>query len=99
MLPAGTAFHRGGPQDQVAVRTPKRPRVRADSPLTPVRRMPSVPPDFGARSRGRPFTLPRRLYMSGEPADVVMFGPKPIIEEALSKAPNLRLHRAFAAPD
>ncbi|MBV8840238.1 MAG: 2-hydroxyacid dehydrogenase [Alphaproteobacteria bacterium] len=37
--------------------------------------------------------------MAGEPADVVMFGPKPIIEEALSKAPNLRLHRAFAAPD
>jgi lactate dehydrogenase-like 2-hydroxyacid dehydrogenase len=37
--------------------------------------------------------------MSGEPADVVMFGPKPIIEEALSKAPNLRLHRAFAAPN
>ena len=37
--------------------------------------------------------------MSGETADVVMFGPKPIIEEVLSKAPNLRLHRAFAAPD
>jgi lactate dehydrogenase-like 2-hydroxyacid dehydrogenase len=37
--------------------------------------------------------------MSGDPADVVMFGPKPIIEEVLSKAPNLRLHRAFAAPD
>ena len=37
--------------------------------------------------------------MSGEPADVVMFGPKPIIEEVLSKAPNVRLHRAFAAPD
>jgi lactate dehydrogenase-like 2-hydroxyacid dehydrogenase len=37
--------------------------------------------------------------MSGDTADVVMFGPKPIIEEALSKAPNLRLHRAFATPD
>ena len=37
--------------------------------------------------------------MSGEVADVVMFGPKPIIEEVLEKAPNLRLHRAFAAPD
>jgi lactate dehydrogenase-like 2-hydroxyacid dehydrogenase len=37
--------------------------------------------------------------MSGEVADVVMFGAKPIIEEALEKAPNLRLHRAFAAPD
>ena len=37
--------------------------------------------------------------MPGETADVVMFGPKPIIEEVLSKAPNLRLHRAFAAPD
>jgi lactate dehydrogenase-like 2-hydroxyacid dehydrogenase len=37
--------------------------------------------------------------MSGDTADVVMFGPKPIIEEVLSKAPNLRLHRAFAAPD
>src|SRR5258708_3195770 len=37
--------------------------------------------------------------MSGEPADVVVFGPKPIIEEVLSKAPSLRLHRAFAAPD
>src|SRR5215467_3435884 len=37
--------------------------------------------------------------MPGEKADVVMFGPKPIIEEALSKAPMLALHRAFAAPD
>jgi lactate dehydrogenase-like 2-hydroxyacid dehydrogenase len=37
--------------------------------------------------------------MSGEAADVLMFGPKPIIEEVLSKAPNVRLHRAFAAPD
>ena len=37
--------------------------------------------------------------MSGDTADVVMFGPKPIIEEVLSKAPNLRLHRAFAASD
>ena len=36
--------------------------------------------------------------MSGEVADVVMFGAKPIIEEVLEKAPNLRLHRAFAAP-
>ena len=36
--------------------------------------------------------------MPGEPADVVMFGPKPIIEEALTKA-GLRLHKAWAAPD
>src|SRR5882724_2367313 len=37
--------------------------------------------------------------MSGDQADVVMFGPKPIIEEVLTKAPHLRLHRAFAASD
>jgi len=36
--------------------------------------------------------------MAGQKADVVMFGPKPIIEEALTKA-GLTLHRAFAAPD
>ena len=36
--------------------------------------------------------------MPGEPADVVMFGPKPIIEEALTKG-GLRLHKAWAAPD
>jgi lactate dehydrogenase-like 2-hydroxyacid dehydrogenase len=37
--------------------------------------------------------------MPGDTADVVMFGPKPIIEEALSMAPGLHLHKAFAAPD
>ena len=37
--------------------------------------------------------------MPGDKADVVMFGPKPIIEEALTKAPGLHLHRAWAAPD
>jgi lactate dehydrogenase-like 2-hydroxyacid dehydrogenase len=37
--------------------------------------------------------------MPGDTADVVMFGPKPIIEEALTKAPGLRLQKAFAAPD
>ena len=37
--------------------------------------------------------------MPGEKADVVMFGPKPIIEETLSKAPNLHLHKVWAAPD
>jgi len=36
--------------------------------------------------------------MPGDKADVVMFGPKPIIEEALTKG-GLTLHRAFAAPD
>jgi lactate dehydrogenase-like 2-hydroxyacid dehydrogenase len=36
--------------------------------------------------------------MPGEKADVVMFGPKPIIEDALTKA-GFTLHRAFAAPD
>ena len=36
--------------------------------------------------------------MPGDKADVVMFGPKPIIEEALTKA-GLTLHRAFAAAD
>ena len=36
--------------------------------------------------------------MAGEKADVVMFGPKPIIEESLTKA-GMRLHKAFAAPD
>src|SRR3954466_10639830 len=36
--------------------------------------------------------------MPGDKADVVMFGPKPIIEDALEKA-GLTLHRAFAASD
>jgi lactate dehydrogenase-like 2-hydroxyacid dehydrogenase len=36
--------------------------------------------------------------MPGDKADVVMFGPKPIIEDALTKA-GFTLHRAFAAPD
>jgi lactate dehydrogenase-like 2-hydroxyacid dehydrogenase len=37
--------------------------------------------------------------MAGETADVVMFGPKPIIEEAIAKAPGLTLHRAWTATD
>ena len=37
--------------------------------------------------------------MPGDKADVVMFGPKPIIEESLSKAPGLTLHKVWAAPD
>jgi len=37
--------------------------------------------------------------MPGDKADVVMFGPKPIIEETLSKASNLHLHKVWAAPD
>jgi lactate dehydrogenase-like 2-hydroxyacid dehydrogenase len=37
--------------------------------------------------------------MAGETADIVMFGPKPIIEDILSKAPGIALHRAFAALD
>ena len=36
--------------------------------------------------------------MPGDKADVVMFGPKPIIEDALKTA-GFTLHRAFAAPD
>jgi lactate dehydrogenase-like 2-hydroxyacid dehydrogenase len=36
--------------------------------------------------------------MSGDKADVVMFGPKPIIEDALEKA-GFTVHRAFAARD
>jgi len=36
--------------------------------------------------------------MPGDKADVVMFGPKPIIEDALEKA-GFALHRAFAAAD
>jgi len=36
--------------------------------------------------------------MPGDKADVVMFGAKPIIEEALTKA-GLQLHKAWAAPD
>src|SRR5256885_8353876 len=36
--------------------------------------------------------------MPGDKADVVMFGPKPIIEEALTKA-DFPLHKAWAAPD
>ena len=37
--------------------------------------------------------------MPGEKADVVMFGPKPIIEEVLSKAPGVQLHKAWAEAD
>jgi lactate dehydrogenase-like 2-hydroxyacid dehydrogenase len=37
--------------------------------------------------------------MPGDKADVVMFGPKPIIEESLSKAPMLQLHKVWAEPD
>jgi lactate dehydrogenase-like 2-hydroxyacid dehydrogenase len=37
--------------------------------------------------------------MPGDKADVVMFGPKPIIEEVLTKAPGIQLHKAWAAPD
>src|SRR3954463_4371284 len=44
-----------------------------------------------------PFTA-RRQFMPGDKADVVMFGPKPIIEDALTKAGH-NLHRGFAAPD
>src|SRR4051812_23375310 len=40
-----------------------------------------------------------RPVMPGDKADVVMFGPKPIIEEGLSKAPMLQLHKVWAAPD
>src|SRR6185503_7755596 len=36
--------------------------------------------------------------MPGDKADVVMFGPKPIIEEALTKA-GFPVHKAWAAPD
>jgi lactate dehydrogenase-like 2-hydroxyacid dehydrogenase len=36
--------------------------------------------------------------MAGEKADVVMFGPKPIIEEALVKG-GMTVHKAWAAPD
>jgi len=36
--------------------------------------------------------------MPGDKADVVMFGPKPIIEDALVKA-GFNLHKAWAAPD
>ena len=35
--------------------------------------------------------------MPGDKADVVMFGPKPIIEEVLSNAPGVQLHKAWAA--
>src|ERR1700754_3722688 len=37
--------------------------------------------------------------MPGDKADVAMFGPKPIIEEVLSKAPGVQLHKAWAAAD
>ena len=37
--------------------------------------------------------------MAGEKADVLMLGPKPIIEEGLAKAPMLQLHRLWQAPD
>src|SRR5438045_1687112 len=40
----------------------------------------------------------RRAFMPGDKADVVMFGPKPIIEEALTNA-GFSLHKAWAAPD
>jgi lactate dehydrogenase-like 2-hydroxyacid dehydrogenase len=36
--------------------------------------------------------------MAGEKADVVMFGPKPIIEDALVKG-GMTVHKAWAAPD
>lgn len=36
--------------------------------------------------------------MPGDKADVAMFGPKPIIEEALTSA-GLQLHKVWAAPD
>ncbi len=36
--------------------------------------------------------------MPGDTADVVMFGPKPIIEEALTNA-GVNLHRVWQAPD
>src|SRR5438105_2037758 len=44
------------------------------------------------------FTSLRRAFMPGDKADVVMFGPKAIIEDALTKA-GLQLHKAWAAPD
>jgi lactate dehydrogenase-like 2-hydroxyacid dehydrogenase len=37
--------------------------------------------------------------MAGETADVVMFGPKPIIEDALTRAPGIALHKAWTAAD
>ena len=37
--------------------------------------------------------------MPGDKADVAMFGPKPIIEEVLSKAPGVQLHKTWAAAD
>jgi lactate dehydrogenase-like 2-hydroxyacid dehydrogenase len=37
--------------------------------------------------------------MAGDKADVVMFGPKPIIEEVLSKAPGVQLHKTWEASD
>jgi len=37
--------------------------------------------------------------MPGDKADVVMFGPKPIIEEVLAKAPGVQLHKAWEAAD
>src|SRR5256885_11113807 len=44
------------------------------------------------------FNSSRRAFMPGDKADVVMFGPKPIIEDALTKA-GLHLHKAWAAKD
>src|SRR5207302_5401840 len=44
------------------------------------------------------FNSSRRAFMPGDKADVVMFGPKPIIEDALTKA-GLQLHKAWAAKD
>jgi lactate dehydrogenase-like 2-hydroxyacid dehydrogenase len=37
--------------------------------------------------------------MAGEKVDVVMFAPKPIIEETLAKASGLHLHKVWAASD
>ena len=37
--------------------------------------------------------------MSGEKADVLMLGPKPIIEEGLAKAAMLTVHKPWEAPD
>ena len=37
--------------------------------------------------------------MAGDKADVVMFAPKPIIEECLTKASGLHLHKVWEAPD
>src|SRR5688572_12084663 len=68
------------------------------SRLTALRRMTTVR-GFRVVAAVRKTIFPsRRAFMAGEKADVVMFGPKPIIEEALTKG-GLNLHKAFAAPD